>query len=137
MHSAKAFALRAGINRRPYYVMLEAISLFYKIDRAKRFHPSTFDIRHSTFFGSLFSGSSVRFSLPPSFSSRPGPRAGKSSPGAAAAGYRMGSAGGIDFTKSQNRGLGVQFDFFDIGFRVFFFLCIHRFDSASVSIVMD
>jgi hypothetical protein len=44
----------------------------------------------------------------------------------------MGSAGGTDFTKAQNGGLGVQFDFFDIGFRVFFFLCIHSFDSGSV-----
>jgi hypothetical protein len=44
----------------------------------------------------------------------------------------MGSAGVTDFTKSQNGGFGVQFDFFDIGFRVFFFLCIHSFDSGLI-----
>jgi hypothetical protein len=32
MRFAKASGLRAGINRRPYYVMLEEISQFYKKD---------------------------------------------------------------------------------------------------------
>jgi hypothetical protein len=55
-------ALRAGINRRPYDVMLEEIFPFYK-NRLSAAKPS-FDILRFVilrFFGSLFPGSAVRF----------------------------------------------------------------------------
>jgi len=76
MHSAKAFALRAGINRRPYDVMLEEIFPFYKNRLSEAIPPFDIPLGLSSsqaavhysavlrfafpwFFGSLFPGSAV------------------------------------------------------------------------------